>query len=96
MTAIRSFVYVVGQITSAILIDVLVLVTVPFPRPFRDRVISSWARFNIWTLELICGLKFRVKGLENIPDRPAIIISNHQSAWETLCFQLFSRHFHLF
>lgn len=89
MTVIRSLIYVVGQIISAVFIDVLVLLTFPFPRPIRDRVISSWARFNIWTLELVCGLKFRVTGLENIPDRPAIIISNHQSAWETLCFQLF-------
>lgn len=88
MTVIRSLIYVIGQIISAVFIDALVLLTFPFPRPIRDRVISSWARFNIWTLEIVCGLKFRVKGLENIPDRPAIVISNHQSAWETLCFQL--------
>ena len=89
MIAIRSLVYMIGQIVSAVVIDVLVLITFPFPRSIRDWVISSWARFNIWTLGLICGLKFRVQGLDNIPDRPSIIISNHQSAWETLCFQLF-------
>ena len=89
MIAFRSLIYVLGQIVSAVIVDILVLLTYPFPRSIRDSVISSWARFNIWTLGIICGLKFRVQGLENIPDQPSIIISNHQSAWETLCFQLF-------
>lgn len=89
MIVFRSLIYMLGQIVSAIIVDILVLLTFPFPRSLRDKVISSWARFNIWTLGIICGLRFRVQGLENIPDRPSIIISNHQSAWETLCFQLF-------
>lgn len=88
MTAARSLVYLLGQIISAVLIDLIVLLTIPLSRNLRDRVISSWAKFNIWTLRVVCGLKYRVEGLENIPDQPTIIISNHQSAWETLCFQL--------
>lgn len=88
MIAARSLVYLLGQIISAILIDLIVLLTIPLSRNLRDRVISSWAKFNIWTLRVVCGLKYRVDGLENVPDQPTIIISNHQSAWETLCFQL--------
>jgi len=88
MIYIRSLLFMIGQILSAVVVVVFVLLTVPCPRPFRDRVISSWARFNIWTLKQICGLDFRARGVENLPDRPAIVLSNHQSAWETLCFQL--------
>ncbi len=51
-------------------------------------MITQWARFNIWTLGWLCGIRYRVTGRENIPDKPAIIIANHQSSWETLCFQL--------
>ena len=54
----------------------------------RAKVIGLWAKFNIWTLKWICGVTYRVTGAENIPDTPSIIIANHQSAWETLCFQL--------
>ena len=89
MTAIRSLVYLLGQVLSAVVVEVAVLLTLPFPRRLRDRVIGSWARFNIWTLRVVCGLHYRVRGLENLPAEPAIVISNHQSAWETLCFQLF-------
>ena len=89
MTGLRSLIYLVGQIVSAVIIEIAILLTMPFPRHVTDRVISTWARFNIWTLKVVCGLNYRVRGLENLPDEPAIVISNHQSAWETLCFQLF-------
>lgn len=87
MIHIRSCIYVLGQMISAVVVVAGVLLTIPFSRPFRDRVISSWARFNIWTLRVICGLDFRLHGAENIAEHPSVIISNHQSAWETLCFQ---------
>ena len=37
-------------------------------------------------------LTHKVSGLENIDSNPVIVTSNHQSAWETLFFQiLFSK-----
>ncbi len=33
------------------------------------------------------GIDYRVEGRENIPDRPAVILSKHQSAWETVVLQ---------
>jgi len=35
-------------------------------------------------VEKICGLKYEIKGLENIPDSACIILSKHQSTWDTL------------
>ncbi|MBF0779452.1 lysophospholipid acyltransferase family protein, partial [Streptococcus cuniculi] len=29
------------------------------------------------------GIRFEVKGAENVPDQPCVILSNHQSTWET-------------
>ena len=87
MIAIRSALYLLGQVVSAVIICILALICLPLPR-LRDRVIISWARFNLWTLRILCGLSYRVRGKENIPDRASIIISNHQSACETLVFQM--------
>lgn len=36
---------------------------------------------------MVCGLKFEIKGKENIPDGGMIILAKHQSTWETLAFQ---------
>jgi 1-acyl-sn-glycerol-3-phosphate acyltransferase len=36
---------------------------------------------------VICGIEYRVLGAEHIPKKPSIVLSKHQSAWETLAFQ---------
>ncbi|MBX2868234.1 MAG: 1-acyl-sn-glycerol-3-phosphate acyltransferase [Acidiferrobacterales bacterium] len=87
MMILRSALYLCGQVISAVIICFIMLICFPFSG-LRDRIISSWAKFNLWTLRWLCGIRYRVQGLENIPSEPSIIISNHQSAWETLFFQL--------
>ena len=34
-------------------------------------------------LALTCGIRFRIEGKENIPEGPFVLVSNHQSTWET-------------
>ena len=77
-----------GQIVSSVVICFVALLCFFLPSMTRTAIITQWARFNIWTLGWLCNIHYRVQGRENIPEQPAIIIANHQSAWETLCFQL--------
>ena len=35
---------------------------------------------------MICGVQARVQGRENLPDSAVVLLSKHQSAWETLAF----------
>jgi 1-acyl-sn-glycerol-3-phosphate acyltransferase len=42
-----------------------------------------WARINLLALRLICGIKVKVIGRENLPEGPALIASQHQSAFDT-------------
>ena len=42
----------------------------------------------LWWLALTCNIRYEVKGLQNIPTSPCVILAKHQSAWETLAFQL--------
>ncbi len=39
-------------------------------------------------LKLLCGINYRVVGLENIPKEPCIIACQHQSMWETIVMHL--------
>lgn len=57
------------------------------PFPHRYRFLTAWGRFNVRTLRWFCGLRYRVLGRDNLPDGAAVILSNHQSTWETLAFQ---------
>lgn len=65
------------------------LVLLAFFLPIRARwfIISIWVRIVLWWLRVSCGLRFEVSGRENIPDTPAIVLSKHQSMWETIALQ---------
>jgi len=56
----------------------------PFPLRYRYAVIMAWTSMMVWVLKKVCHIDYEVKGLENIPkNRNAIIMSKHQSTWET-------------
>ena len=67
---------------------VLALATCVLPRMLRYRIIAGWSRAVVFFAEAILGIRWRVEGRENLPGRPSIILAKHQSAWETLAFQI--------
>ena len=47
-----------------------------------------WSYINLWFLKHLCGLEYTVVGLEHIPNnQPMIVVTAHQSAWETFVIQ---------
>ncbi len=48
-----------------------------------------WRKVVEWAVVRILNIRFVVEGLENIPDSPFVLLSKHQSAWETLFVQDF-------
>ncbi|MEO8407209.1 MAG: lysophospholipid acyltransferase family protein, partial [Oxalobacteraceae bacterium] len=50
----------------------------------RYYVTSRWNVFTIWLAKVMCGIRYRFKGWENLPDAPVILMPKHQSAWETI------------
>ncbi len=72
---------------SVLIYAPLMLPTALLPFPLRYRLISQWARLQAFLLRILCRLDYRVEGLEHLPPGAAIILSKHQSAWETILFQ---------
>lgn len=68
--------------------SVIALLTFPLPPLVRYRVISFWARLVIWLAWMLCGIRYRVLGAENLPATPCVVLSKHQSTWETMAFQV--------
>ncbi|WP_417781094.1 lysophospholipid acyltransferase family protein [Stutzerimonas xanthomarina] len=61
------------------------LVFAPF-MSFRTRyrfVVQTWCRSAVWLAKTVIGLRYEVSGAENIPEKPCVILSKHQSTWET-------------
>lgn len=88
MVYFRSFIFNLGMWIFTIPFTTIGLLTFPLAPPTRYRFLSLWARCMLWWLRISCGLSFAVKGRENIPNSPSIILCKHQSAWETLALQL--------
>jgi len=65
------------------------LFTVLLPFLWRYWYITRWSYCTIWLAKNICGLKYKITGIENFPQNKAfIVLSNHQSAWETIFMQI--------
>ena len=88
MIYIRSFIFNLGMWLFTIPFTLIGLLSFPFPPQQRYRFLSLWAHVALWWLRISCGLTYEVKGQENIPKTPSIILCKHQSAWETIALQL--------
>lgn len=85
---LRSSLFALFQLLITPLFAVVALLTFPFAPLTRYRIITCWSRLMIDAASSLCGIRYRVLGVENIPKEPCIILSKHQSAWETLAFQV--------
>ena len=83
-TAVRSAIYLLFLIVTVIPYGLAVLAWSWLPRGPRYWLTIGWPRIAIWGARWICGIRWRVEGWENLPQGPAILLSKHQSAWETL------------
>lgn len=84
---LRSTLYMLLQVIITPPYALITLACFPLSAHNRYRVTSSWTRMMLFLLRVICGVKYRILGAENIPKTPSIVLSKHQSAWETLAFQ---------
>ena len=86
MIFFRSALYQLLLLAIVIPYSFLVLAMAPFPRRTRHRVIAAWPAFAAWLAQYVLGIRYEVRGRENIPSEPVVILSKHQSAWETLAY----------
>lgn len=85
--ALRSFLFVLWMSVTVIPWAITVIIYSAFVR--GDKMYwacAGWLKQSMWACRLICGVRPRVSGMENLPDSGAILLSKHQSTWETFFF----------
>ena len=87
MILLRSSLFALALVLFTLPYGLIALATFALPRMLRYRIITGWARTVVVLARAICGIRYRVEGLENLPATPSVILSKHQSAWETMAFQ---------
>jgi 1-acyl-sn-glycerol-3-phosphate acyltransferase len=89
MTFLRSSLFALALIVITPPYAIVAIATLPLPRLMRYRIISGWSRLVILLSKMILKIDWRIEGREHLPQRPSVILAKHQSAWETMAFQLF-------
>ena len=88
MVVLRSVLFLLLQSVLTVVFALFALLTFPFSPFIRYRLITGWNRSVVWLARWVCGIRYQVVGLENLPDEPAIIMAKHQSAWETIALPI--------
>jgi len=62
-------------------------------KPHQVRgLLRFWSRNFIYGARVILGVRWKIEGWENIPDRPVIFVGNHQAYWESIAMTVFIPH----
>lgn len=86
MKTLRSTIYMVYLSLTVIPYALCCVLWSPLPLSWRYRLTLGWPKLALWGARWILGIRYEEHGREHLPDGPAIILSKHQSAWETLYF----------
>ena len=81
MVYLRSILY-----TGCMFLSFLILASIAL-LPFlthtqRWSIAKTWAEINISLCEMLCGLKYQIEGLENIPKKKCVLFVKHSSVYE--------------
>lgn len=88
MKLLRTLLFYAGYL-MAITVGAFVLVPLALFLPLRARfrVFNLYNRFIVFWFGVSCGVRYRIEGRDNIPAGVFVMLSNHQSEWETLFLQ---------
>ena len=71
---IRSILFQLGMWIFTVPFTMLSILTFPAPPMYRYKFISLWAKTMLVWLKWTCNITFRIKGHENIPKAPFLIL----------------------
>ena len=86
MVALRSALYLAILIAYTPFHWVACVLAAPLPRLTRWQVVAAWPRLATWLARRLLGIDYQVIGRNHIPPEPCVILSKHQSAWETIAY----------
>lgn len=96
MAALRSIVHALWMLITVVPWAVMMIVVSPFISSVAlYRLAVGWLTLALVGLRVICGVRWRVSGRENLPDgktSPAVLLVKHQSTLETFLMPMLMPH----
>ncbi|MEZ5648400.1 MAG: lysophospholipid acyltransferase family protein [Alphaproteobacteria bacterium] len=88
MTVLRSLLFQIAFYLTTTLLCLVYLPLLFLPRRWIIAGVKLWARIILFLLRALVGLDWRLEGQENLPSGPFLVAAKHQSAWETIAFNI--------
>ncbi|MDE2607674.1 MAG: 1-acyl-sn-glycerol-3-phosphate acyltransferase [Burkholderiales bacterium] len=96
MAFLRSVLHALWMGVTVVPYALAILVATPFASPYTlYRIARAWLGVVMHGLTVICGVRWRVRGAENLPSgqtSPAILLVKHQSTLETFLMPVLMPH----
>ncbi len=83
MSVVRSIAWYLACSLMVLLWTLLICLLAPF-RSVKFALVRAWSRIMTWLTKIIYGIDYAIEGQEHLQTGPAIFLSKHQSAWETM------------
>jgi 1-acyl-sn-glycerol-3-phosphate acyltransferase len=80
---LRSLLFNVLFYAVLVVCAIIALPTFLMPPRAMLTVAGWWAGAALYLMRVICNIKVEFRGVEKIPEGPLVIVSKHQSFWET-------------
>jgi 1-acyl-sn-glycerol-3-phosphate acyltransferase len=89
MIGLRSALYLLLMLVVTPVFAALMIVCIPLGYRVEHALTRGWCKLMLGAARLLCGLRYQVLGVERWPPRAAVVLSKHQSAWETIFLNAF-------
>ncbi|MDA0305259.1 MAG: lysophospholipid acyltransferase family protein [Proteobacteria bacterium] len=86
MIVLRSIAFNIFFFVFHLALVMVMTMLLAFPRRLEQRVVRLWTHLLGKALKTIVGLDIEIRGRENLPPGAIVIVSKHQSAWDTFVF----------
>jgi len=84
MTELRSVLFLLGALAITAPFGILVPAGRLFGAEAPFTLARLYTKVMLRWVEISCGIRYEVSGWEHVPKTPVVIMSKHQSAWETI------------
>ncbi len=87
MPQLRALIFYTIMSVTAVIFGVVGILLPLAPYSVRSRFFIAFNSVMLFALRIVCGVKVKVTGQENLPSEPAVIMSKHQSTLEAIFLQ---------
>ena len=85
-SVVRSLLFMAIVAVWTVVLCIFLFMCFWLPHHTMRQLGHLWTRPVTWLIRYLLGIRYELRGAENIVE-PAVILSKHQSAWETIVLQ---------